>query len=184
MAAALLFVAAALLPLGAAGPARVAATAEAAQLPRESDAREIERLSAHIAGTWKMPLPAATRIVRAAFSQARQQGVPATLILAVVARESGFRPAARSAYGAQGLMQVVARHHPDKTRGLGRHALLHPETNIEVGTRVLAEYLERDNGRVDAALRRYSGNARSYPRKVRVVWASLEKARRTDQASA
>lgn len=157
--------------------------AEAAQ-PASSPAAEIERLSTHIAATWKMPLPTARRIVEAAFSQARERGLSPTLVLAIVAQESGFRPTARSVRGAQGLMQVMARHHPDKVRGLRHDALLRPETNIEVGTKVLAEYLDDHNGRVDPALRRYSGNAAAYSRKVRGFWASLEKVRQAEQASA
>ena len=107
------------------------------------------------------------------------QRISPTLILAVVAQESGFRPAARSGYGAEGLMQVSARHHPDKLRGLQRNALLRPETNIRVGTQVLAEYLDQNDGRLAPALRKYSGNANAYSRKVRAFWASLEKVRRT-----
>ena len=140
---------------------------------------EVGRLAAHIAETWKTPLPASQRIVEAAFTQAEAQRISPTLILAVVAQESGFRPAARSGYGAQGLMQVSARHHPDKLRGLQRNALLRPETNIRVGTQVLAEYLDQNHGHLDPALRKYSGNAGAYSRKVRAFWASLEKVRRT-----
>jgi len=141
---------------------------------------EVERLAAHIAETWKMPLAATQRIVEAAFSQAQAQGVSPTLILAVVAQESSFRTTARSSYGAQGLMQVSARHHPDKLKGLQSNALYRPETNIRVGTQVLAEYLEQNNGRLDPALRKYSGNASSYPRKIRAFWNRLEVVRRTE----
>ena len=140
---------------------------------------EVGRLAAHIAETWKTPLPASQRIVEAAFTQAEAQRISPTLILAVVAQESGFRPAARSGYGAEGLMQVSARHQPDKLRGLQRNALLRPETNIRVGTQVLAEYLDQNHGHLDPALRKYSGNAGAYSRKVRAFWASLEKVRRT-----
>ena len=145
----------------------------------QEDAAAVERLTAHIAETWKTPLPAAQRIVEAAFSQAQLQRISPTLILAVVAQESSFKPTARSSYGAEGLMQVSARHHPDKLKGLRRDALLKPETNIRVGTQVLAEYLEQHNGRLDQALRKYSGNASSYPRKIRAFWARLEQVRRT-----
>lgn len=143
---------------------------------------EVERLAAHIARTWRLPLPTARRIVNAAFAHARAHRLSPTLILAIVAQESGFRPSAQSRQGAQGLMQVIARHHPEKLQGMRRDALLKPETNIQVGARVLAEYLERSNGRLDRALVKYSGNASAYPRKVRLVWADLERVRRTEQA--
>lgn len=147
-------------------------------------AAEVERLAAHISKTWKKPLPQARRIVRAASVHAHKHRLPPTLVLAVVAQESSFRPAARSGYGAQGLMQVVARHHPEKVKGIGRKGLLDPETNIAVGTRVLAEYVERDNGRLDTALIRYSGKAGAYPAKVQTVWANLEQVRSDADASA
>lgn len=147
-------------------------------------AAEVERLAVHISKTWKKPLPQARRIVRAASVHAQKHRLSPTLVLAVVAQESSFRPTARSGYGAQGLMQVVARHHPEKVRGLGRKALLDPETNIAVGTRVLAEYVERDDGRLETALIRYSGKAAAYPAKVRTVWANLEQVRSDTGASA
>lgn len=156
--------------------------AVAAESHRPARAAEIERLAAYIAKTWSMPLPTARRVVAAAFAQARTHQLSPTLILAIVAQESSFRPKARSHRGAQGLMQVIPRHHPEKVKGLRGNALLRPETNIEVGARVLAEYIERSNGRLDPALKRYSGNARAYPRKVRVVWADLERVRRTGLA--
>ena len=71
-----------------------------------------------------------------------------------------------------------------KVKGIGRKGLLDPETNIAVGTRVLAEYVERDNGRLDTALIRYSGKAGAYPAKVQTVWANLEQVRSDADASA
>lgn len=165
------------LAVALAGPALVVVAA-APRPAADTPGAEAERLATHIAGTWNTPLPDSQRIVAAAFSQAEAQRISPTLILAVVAQESGFRSTARSGYGAEGLMQVSARHHPDKLRGLRQGALLRPETNIRVGTQVLAEYLDRNQGRLDPALRKYSGNAGAYSRKVRAFWASLEKVRR------
>jgi soluble lytic murein transglycosylase-like protein len=140
---------------------------------------EVERLAAHIATTWRTPLPQSRRIVRAAAVQAQRQHLSPTLVLAIVAQESSFRPDARSRYGAHGLMQVVPRHHPEKLGGIGRDELFAPETNLAVGTRVLAEFLERRDGRLDAALVAYSGNAKAYPQKVRARWREFERVRRS-----
>lgn len=152
---------------------------------RRADLRaaEIEQLAVHISKTWKKPLPQTRRIVQAAFAHAQQQRLSPTLVLAVVAQESSFRPTAQSGYGAQGLMQVVPRHHPEKVKGLGRNGLLAPETNIAVGTQVLAEYIDRRNGQVDAALISYSGKATAYPQKIRLVWNDLERVRHAAEAS-
>lgn len=158
-------------------------TAPAAPGHADGRAAEIERLATHIAKAWNKPLPQARRIVRAAFVQAHKQQLSPTLVLAVVAQESSFRPAARSGYGAQGLMQVVPRHHPEKVKGIGRKGLLAPETNIAVGTRVLAEYIERGDGQVDAALVRYSGKASAYSQKIRSFWTDLERVRSAAETS-
>jgi len=165
-------------------PAQAAEDAAPSADAAEETGIEVERLATHIAETWKMPLAATQRIVEAAFSQAQAQGLSPTLILAVVAQESSFRTTARSSYGAQGLMQVSARHHADKLKGLQSSALYRPETNIRVGTQVLAEYLEQHNGRLDQALKKYSGNASSYPRKIRAFWTRLEQVRRTETIDA
>lgn len=156
-----------------------AAEPTAAVEPANDIGSEVERLTSHISDPWNMPLAATQRIVEAAFSQSQAHGISPTLILAVVAQESAFRTTARSSYGAQGLMQVSARHHPEKLKGLQHSALYRPETNIRVGTQVLAEYLDQHKGRLDQALRKYSGNANAYPRKIRTFWAKLEQVRRS-----
>lgn len=179
-----LFTAATLLTTSAVAPVRPPQPMDAARPSAASatlaQAAEVERLARHIAQTWRMPQATARRIVNAAYAQARQQRISPTLILAVVAQESSFRPDARSHCGAQGLMQVMARHHPDKLRGLHRDALLSPETNIAVGTQVLTEYLQRHGGRLDPALKKYSGNATAYPQKIRAFWTHLDQVRRTE----
>lgn len=138
---------------------------------------ETERLAAHIVQKWKVPAPTAQRVVKAAYEQAPKQQISPTLVLAIVAQESGFRPTVQSNRGAQGLMQVRASDHLDKLKGKEPRALLEPETNIEVGTQVLAEYLNDHGGRLDAALKAYSGNATAFSRKVRAAWQEFEQVR-------
>ncbi len=81
------------------------------------------------------------------------------LVLAVIGVESGFNPYAESPFGAQGLMQIIGRFHTDKFSptpdGL---ALLNPKTNIDVGVRILREYLN-STGDINAALKRYGGES-------------------------
>lgn len=80
-----------------------------------------------------------------------------TLILAVMAVESGFNPFAQSAMGAQGLMQVMTRVHGDKYEVFGgKLAAFDPLTNLRVGVKVLQECIER-NGSLEAGLRAYVG---------------------------
>jgi soluble lytic murein transglycosylase-like protein len=82
-----------------------------------------------------------------------------TLILAVMAVESGFNPFAQSAVGAQGLMQVMTRVHSDKYESFGgKLAAFDPVTNLRVGVKVLQECIARA-GSLEGGLRFYVGAA-------------------------
>jgi hypothetical protein len=82
-----------------------------------------------------------------------------TLILAVMAVESGFNPFAQSPVGAQGLMQVMTRVHGDKYDNFGgKLAAFDPVSNLRVGVKVLQECIQRA-GSMEAGLRYYVGAA-------------------------
>jgi hypothetical protein len=82
-----------------------------------------------------------------------------TLILAVMAIESGFNPFAQSAVGAQGLMQVMTHVHSDKYEDFGgKLAAFDPLTNLRVGAKVLQECINRA-GSLEGGLRSYVGAA-------------------------
>lgn len=102
-----------------------------------------------------------------------------TLILAVIAVESGFNPFAQSQMGAQGLMQVMTRVHGDKYQGFGgKQAAFEPLSNLQVGVKVLKECIARA-GSVDGGLRLYVGASNvevdgGYANKVMAEQARLE----------
>ena len=82
-----------------------------------------------------------------------------TLILAVMAVESGFNPFAQSPAGAQGLMQVMTRvHHQQYSAFGGKLAAFDPVTNMRVGVRVLVACIERA-GSLEGGLKFYVGAA-------------------------
>lgn len=82
-----------------------------------------------------------------------------TLILAVMAVESGFNPFAQSPVGAQGLMQVMTGIHKDKYENFGgKLAAFDPVTNLRVGVKVLQECIQRAGG-IEAGLKFYVGAA-------------------------
>lgn len=82
-----------------------------------------------------------------------------TLILAVMAVESGFNPFAQSPVGAQGLMQVMTKIHSDKYENFGgKLAAFDPLTNLRVGVKVLQECITRA-GSMEGGLRFYVGAA-------------------------
>ncbi len=80
--------------------------------------------------------------------------------------------------GAKGLMQILPRFHPEKvSEHGGESALLEPETNIQVGTRILREYLRRF-GETETALQMYGGADpdSQYPSKVLAERSRLQQA--------
>jgi hypothetical protein len=82
-----------------------------------------------------------------------------TLILAIMAIESGFNPFAQSSVGAQGLMQVMTGVHSDKYENFGgKWAAFDPVTNLRVGVKVLQECIQRA-GSLHAGLKFYVGAA-------------------------
>lgn len=92
-----------------------------------------------------------------------RHGVPPSLIHAVIQKESGYNPKARSKKNARGLMQVT----PGTARFVGvanAHALYDPQTNIHAGTAYL-KYLMRTHMTFDEVLAAYNsgpGNVRKY----------------------
>jgi soluble lytic murein transglycosylase-like protein len=70
---------------------------------------------------------------------AAKHGVDATLVRAVIQVESNYEPRARSAKGAQGLMQLM----PDTARQYGVSNAYDPVTNLEAGIKHLKFLLDR-----------------------------------------
>ena len=83
---------------------------------------------------------------------ARQSGLDANLIRAVIFAESSGNPRARSPRGALGLMQLM----PDTAREMGVTNPLDPEENILGGTRYLRLLLDRFQGHLKKALAAYN----------------------------
>ena len=98
-------------------------------------------------------------LVAEAFGIGARTKLDPTLILAVMAVESGFNPFAQSAVGAQGLMQVMTKIHSDKYETFGgKLAAFDPLTNLRVGVKVLQECIARA-GSLEAGLKFYVGAA-------------------------
>lgn len=135
---------------------RVAAVAE---VPSGVDSfeREQRALADFIARRFRVARDATGEFVAAAFRAGLEHRVDPVLILAVIAVESSFNPVAESSLGAKGLMQVLPRYHQDKLAPHGGEAaLLDPLLNIDIGTRILREYLRRA-GETQSGLQMYGG---------------------------
>ena len=98
-------------------------------------------------------------LVSEAFEIGEKAGLDPTLILAIMAIESGFNPFAQSPVGAQGLMQVMTKVHSEKYENFGgKLAAFDPVTNLRVGVKVLQECIKRA-GSVEGGLKFYVGAA-------------------------
>jgi soluble lytic murein transglycosylase-like protein len=83
---------------------------------------------------------------------ARRHGLDPALVLAVASVESAFRPKAVSPKGALGLMQLM----PATATSLGVADAFDPETNLEGGSRYLAELIALYGGDLTKALAAYN----------------------------
>lgn len=100
-----------------------------------------------------------SRLVQEAWAVGHRVNLEPTLVLAVMAIESGFNPFAQSHVGAQGLMQVMTRVHSDKYQIFGgQNAAFDPVTNLRVGVQVLKECI-RKAGSLEGGLKYYVGAA-------------------------
>ena len=98
-------------------------------------------------------------LVAEAYETGAKAKLDPTLILAIMAVESGFNPFAQSNVGAQGLMQVMTKIHSDKYQFFGGQlAAFDPLTNLRVGVKVLQECIARA-GSLEGGLKFYVGAA-------------------------
>lgn len=129
----------------------------ATQAPSAAVVREQRAVAEFIARRYRVADEAIARFVATAYRAGKESAVDPLLILAVIAIESSFNPAAESVLGAKGLMQVMAKFHMEKVASHGdQDVLFEPEANIRVGTQILREYLRRF-GETETALQMYAG---------------------------
>jgi soluble lytic murein transglycosylase-like protein len=124
--------------------------------PVKPDATQ-QALSQYVSRRFLIASEAAGHMVSTAYRVARQVGLDPFLVLAVISVESRFNPIAESVMGAKGLMQIIPKYHRDKLDQVGgEDAVLDPEKNIELGARILQEYVYR-TGSIEAGLQLYNG---------------------------
>ena len=96
-----------------------------------------------------------SNLVAEAWQLGQLSQLPPTLILAVMAVESGFNPFARGTQGAMGLMQIEPVAHEDTLNQFGgKLAAFDPQTNLRIGARLLQSNIQQA-GSVAEGLRLY-----------------------------
>lgn len=129
-----------------------------------TDPKDLPKQQASVA-TWisrkyHVAIEPVSAIVSEAYSVGTRARLDPTLILAVMAIESGFNPFAQSQVGAQGLMQVMTSVHRDKYQSFGgRFAAFDPLANLQVGVKVLQDCIRSAGGSVEGGLKYYVGAA-------------------------
>lgn len=93
------------------------------------------------------------KIANAVRDASKRYSVDANLILAVIQTESNFNPNVKSSAGAVGLMQIM----PSNFKYLGVNNGYDIEDNINAGTKLLKEYIDKYNGDIEMALMAYNG---------------------------
>ena len=112
---------------------------------------------------YKVGVEPLSALVAEAYESGQKAQLEPTLILAVMAIESGFNPFAQSPVGAQGLMQVMTKVHTEKYEGFGgKLAAFDPLSNLKVGVQVLKDCVVRA-GSIEGGLRLYVGAVDNSP---------------------
>lgn len=106
---------------------------------------------------WSRETPTGASLVPAPFlshilAAARETDVEPALIHAVITAESGYNPAARSRYGALGLMQLM----PGTAKRYGVTNRLDPAQNIQGGARYLRDLMTMFNNDLQLVLAAYN----------------------------
>jgi soluble lytic murein transglycosylase-like protein len=118
---------------------------------------EQSRVARWIANRHRVSVASVEQLVAAAYDTAPRFRLDPYLILAVISVESGFNPVAESRVGAIGLMQIMPKVHAEKLKDFGGvDRAADPWVNLQVGSAILREYLDRF-GSEEAALKAYVG---------------------------
>lgn len=118
-------------------------------------------------------MPDIIRMVNAVFFESKKHDMDPRVMFSVIKKESRYNPRAKNRSGARGLTQVIPRWHKNKIKGRN---IMHIETNIEVGTKVMADCLESNNGIIKKAFKCYSGGAKNYTSSIKANYAAIQQA--------
>lgn len=120
-------------------------------------------ITAYLAREWKLGRSYASQVAAAVLSASTRYRVDPTLLLAVAAAESSLQHSVGNPGGGvdpmkpYGIMQVAGQYHTEKFPG-GVVKRTSVRENVDIGARVLKEYLALEGGNERRALLRYNGS--------------------------
>ena len=97
-------------------------------------------------------------MVEAILKYSKKYNFPPELIIALINRESKFRPMVISSANCVGLMQINAKFHPEKLKKLNIKGkeIFYIDNNIQLGCMILREYYDNTKS-IEKALIKYVG---------------------------
>lgn len=157
----------------------------AAPKPKGEPAREPltpqgQRAAQYIAKNYHIAREAAQLIVQEAFKAGKAHRVDPLLLLAIIGIESRYNPLSESEAGALGLTQAMPESHPEKVAAIAKQQghILNIGDNIELGAKVIGEYLRKFDNNSVLALQQYNGSlndsSRFYSSKVLALRAKMQ----------
>ena len=131
----------------------------AAEIQRQATRKQAESVARYFPSAWETeavvadcaPIPDPFASAMLGYAATTHQVDP-KLLRAVIVQESGFRPCAVSAKGAQGLMQLM----PATAEQFGVADAMDPKQNIDAGAKYLKQLLDKYKGDVPLALAAYN----------------------------
>lgn len=120
-------------------------------------------IAAYLASEWNLGQAYALQVASAIAVSAHRYRVDPLLLLAVAATESSLQHSVGNPGGGvdpmkpYGIMQVAGRYHTDKFPG-GVVRRTSVRENVDIGAKVLKEYLAMEGGNERRALLRYNGS--------------------------
>ncbi len=120
-------------------------------------------VAGYLSREWKLGSSAASQVAVAFATAARRHHIDPLLLMAVAAAESSFNHGVGNPGGGAdpmrpfGIMQVAGRYHPEKFPQ-GEVQATTVGQNIDIGARILKEYMGLEAGNERRALLRYNGS--------------------------
>jgi len=114
-------------------------------------------------------------IASSVIKNSKEYNLPASLVVSIMNRESGFNTMAISSMGAKGLMQVMTKVHKDKMKkmGINNYEAMHIDNSTKLGCSILREYLNTEKT-TESALERYvGGKHKGYMKDVLATYLNI-----------